>query len=920
MILPTWIAALLLAAAPVWLLWPSTTESLPAPPGLIVLVPFGLGLLLLAITPFGQEFNLGTFSLAMTQPVPRRRIWLMKCTVLAVALVLVLVALCVSCLLRADVVLENWKTAWGAFYTSHDGAQQLQSLIRRSLNGVFGDSLRTGALLVLLAYAGGLWTTLAFRQMSPAFWFTLLSPMLLSLITGWLFSGLSSGVGTAGSLLVFILYAGWGFLWARRHFLRAQDVQWTGGTLALRAGRAEVAATPTIAPPKHRPLRALIRKEFESHYVNLLVAGALLVAHLAIIGVRKLNPDLRALHQSVLMILEIWWLLWLAMPMLVGAVAVAEERRLGTMEGHLCLPVRRRVQFAVKFAVVLLLGTLLGGVMPCLIEWLGTLIGVPSGLLAPLSRSAGAAQVTLPALLAPFLGAAALAVFSFYASTFLRNTLQALAATVIMGLGLFALIRVAENPEVLSIRLWQGPLIYYVAGGTFLLNVLILGYGNYKHLPETARLARRNSLGWSLALLVIFCSTTAIYNRVWEAWIPIEPRHTDLAVLPVREPTQEGWIPTKLVAERYRIAVLLPWGRLWLRQRQAEFQGTSGKEPAQHSRPIGPWHQGFIRNQGENPWLSNVEPKPGGRRWVAVAVSDIQCFALQSNGSLWDLTDAEPEKPGAESGIKRVGKEDTWTHLTAGNGLFVGVKADGSLWQWGRRWDRSDALKAGQSLPTPVRIGTNSDWVSVSASLNHYVAMKSNGSFWIWGEWTVCTNGVCGIPISSERPQPWIDGWYSLTGGSRPGRWSAVTNETPVALSQNGSTLAAVCSDGTLWVDVYVTVREPKRLAHQMARVGHDATWKDVAVLADGEVVAVRRDGTLWRVSRNSYGLPDVPRCTTLSEYSAWVAVAPFGNTAVALANDGKICRWTLPQEYVQRNEWLAPSRILARQFADIHR
>jgi hypothetical protein len=46
--------------------------------------------------------------------------------------------------------------------------------------------------------------------------------------------------------------------------------------------------------------------------------------------------------------LEFWWVLWLGLPFLVGSAAVAEERKLGTLEGQLCLPTTRRTQFAVK--------------------------------------------------------------------------------------------------------------------------------------------------------------------------------------------------------------------------------------------------------------------------------------------------------------------------------------------------------------------------------------------------------------------------------------------------------------------------------------------------------------------------------------------------------------------------------------------
>ena len=67
--LPAWIAAMVLAILPVWFVWPGSREVMAPSPGIIAFGPFGLGLLLLAITPFGQELSLGTFSILLAQPI-----------------------------------------------------------------------------------------------------------------------------------------------------------------------------------------------------------------------------------------------------------------------------------------------------------------------------------------------------------------------------------------------------------------------------------------------------------------------------------------------------------------------------------------------------------------------------------------------------------------------------------------------------------------------------------------------------------------------------------------------------------------------------------------------------------------------------------------------------------------------------------
>ncbi len=131
------------------------------------------------------------------------------------------------------------------------------------------------------------------------------------------------------------------------------------------------------------------------------------------------------LHRQAAMIWESWPLLWLAMPFLIGAVAVAEERKLGTLETLLCLPTRRRREFIVKFGVAVVLGIFLGGVMPVFVEWLGTLAGLHS--------NAGTLAVNwtmIPQVWALLVGSAALVVLAFYASTLTRNLLAALGLAV----------------------------------------------------------------------------------------------------------------------------------------------------------------------------------------------------------------------------------------------------------------------------------------------------------------------------------------------------------------------------------------------------------------------------------------------------------------------------------------------------------
>src|ERR1039458_4440283 len=142
-------------------------------------------------------------------------------------------------------------------------------------------------------------------------------------------------------------------------------------------------------------------------------AAGLLVLHGGVIVLRKYHHFAKDSAGEVLT--AIFWMLWLVMAPVIGSMAVAEERKLGVMEGQLCLPVSRRVQFAIKGFLTMFLGILLGGVMPMLLEG----IAMGFGSHNPMFTLEAADKREFGVLLFP-LGIAAfagwLALVSFFAS------------------------------------------------------------------------------------------------------------------------------------------------------------------------------------------------------------------------------------------------------------------------------------------------------------------------------------------------------------------------------------------------------------------------------------------------------------------------------------------------------------------------
>src|SRR5208282_1645305 len=183
-IFPLWLLAMVLAILPVWLVWPGGRGIWPSAPGYLVYAPFAVGVLLLSLTPFGQELNWGTFSILLAQPVSRTRLWRVKVLLLAVALFLVFVGFFLSNQLRVDSVMSAAKTTFGHTYYAGGVDRAWESFIAGTRHEALLDALMVGGLGAAAGLAGGLWTTLLFRQVSAAFWFTLLVPTGLGLLVG----------------------------------------------------------------------------------------------------------------------------------------------------------------------------------------------------------------------------------------------------------------------------------------------------------------------------------------------------------------------------------------------------------------------------------------------------------------------------------------------------------------------------------------------------------------------------------------------------------------------------------------------------------------------------------------------------------------------------------------------------------------
>jgi ABC-type transport system involved in multi-copper enzyme maturation permease subunit len=852
-LLPAWVAALLLAAAPTWLI-PSWIFHRGDDALSLALGCFTLGALLLGLSSFGKEIGAGTFQQFLSQPAPRGRLWRLKVGTLGIAALVVWVAFLASCGLRSTGLGDRTSLGFFALFSG---------------------------LAVCVAAAGGLWTTLLLRQVAASFWLAIVVPVLILflafLVTEKIFEwGPSFQMWTQIGLLA--AYSVAGILWARRLFLRAQDVQWTGGMLVFPAWlRVKTRAASASVGRRSNPLHALIWKEMELQHVGLLVGASAALLQVVSFGARSWSAEAPGFDKVYSVLLAGWMILWVALPFLLGSVAVAEERKLGTLESALCLPVKARSQLAIKFGVALVLAVLLAALVPWTLGGLAFHFGMRGGPFGD-----GFQPGDLKALM---LLSLAMTAVCWYASTLARSTLQAMGVAVGASLFLGYLVVGSANPLVaFGVPLWQGWRLAACIGVPLITMCLIgLAHRNYRRLQLGSADWVRNLVVAALFILFAVIATVMVYNRSWELIVNPEPAHG------ARQLT--GPIRPGICFSGRKLFILLPDGRLWV-------SGRSQERFLYEYWQAGKSHRVYYPVPLDGEFI-------GGSNWSQIANDWRGVVAVQGDGSLWQFSVPSHTNRFIEAQPARVGTDTDWQRVAAGPGYYLALKKDGTLWGWGNNRSSLLGAGAGQFVAEPVRIGTHSDWAAVYASWQTCVAVTRNGGVWKWGN----------LLYGPRGREGWNAGCYAM-----PVRWD-LNGSDWVALTGEPNFDLALCRDGTLRIsgDLPGNILG-NNLGHDFGllfsakavRVGHESDWADVEV-SGNRLVALKTSGTLlvnkplYATSWFGIGLDRRP-----SRYSDWIAVsAAWSDPYVALAADGTLCCWwdQSPDQSDSRPTLLGPSR-----------
>jgi ABC-type transport system involved in multi-copper enzyme maturation permease subunit len=847
LLLPGWLTVLALVILSPW--------ASPDPESRFVLAVAALfiGMVMLGITSFGREFSQGTFPALLAQPVERRTIWRTKIGVLFSAVTLILIVHFLNAELILRTILENipWSSA-------------SPSLIWNN----FWWVIPTSFAVTLVAISGGLWTALLLRQIVSALWITFLTPLgIMMMLAFFLPAKLADNEHVFLSLIysLTVLYAVFGFKLAHRLFYSAQDAGWTGGVISFSNWRyLEQRSQNRVSRRQWSPWAALVKKEFQLHSVSLFCAGALLVLHISMFFLRAFYADSHK-YSATYALSQGFWMFWLVMPLVIGCTAVAEERKLGVMDEQFCLPISRRLEFLVKFIPTLIFGTLLGGVMPFVLELAAAHCGAPNEMVK-LDYQYGSSPTSPYIVLASFflIASAAMAWAAFYASTLAKNFLQALSvAIVIVFVGFFVFQSLVHSPFLAEGfysfgRVTVGASMLILVGVPTILAALFwLCFRNFSQPVEPARLWRRNLLTIVGVMLFVPICSVAIYNRVWEIVEPAEPAHGP-AVLSLSNP------PVLKISGSGNISIRLPDGRLWI-DLLAFKPGFSWANLPATLHSAGP--RQFMT--GSN-WVAIVsknfdfwyEDDQHGSTSPTHYTGYVESVGIQKNGTLWVSEKTNP-KNWANDKLVRFGSETNWQQMSLPylSSRVLLLKNDGTLWSWGTNYDWRSSLWPGLRTFKPRQIGADSDWVE----LHLHQAQKKDGSVWDIGR--------------SDDLQPETN--YDRISLQKLSR------------SNFGDLSSYIRPDGSLWaIDEGNFERGVQNFGKR--QIGTETNWV-TSVTTWRRIFALKSDGTLWesifaRYPSDSKHHNSPP--ARLGIHNDWVAIAALDNGVITLAADGSLWFW----------------------------
>ena len=246
---------------------------------------------------------------------------------------------------------------------------------------------------------------------------------------------------------------------------------------------------------------------------------------------------------------------------------------------------------------------------------------------------------------------------------------------------------------------------------------------------------------------------------------------------------------------------------------------------------------------------------------------------IKTNGAMyfWGINAykgwALPNKPESSTSITAPYQvPGTWSQLSMGNQGGAAIKTNGTLWTWGNRYVRGDALAHFDSSTVIGEVyGGGTNWKQVSCNrggflgnpssynvliqnISHMAAVKTDGTLWTWG---YNQSGQLGTGDFTTRTTPVT----TCLGGTD---WDYVQcgQDMTWALKTNGTLYfwgTGAAEQGSNIPNTIVLWAPSSTNWNVTADTADASNWKQIS-LGNEHAVAVKDDGTLWAWGSNDDG------------------------------------------------------------------
>ena len=304
--------------------------------------------------------------------------------------------------------------------------------------------------------------------------------------------------------------------------------------------------------------------------------------------------------------------------------------------------------------------------------------------------------------------------------------------------------------------------------------------------------------------------------------------------------------------------------------------------------------------------------------WKSVTAGYHGLLALKNDGSLWAAGKNVEGLLGLSSAIQevtsltQVGSDRDWKEVKAGVAHCLALKADGSLWAWGKNGYGQIGIGKISTIEPPTRIGSETNWVAISPGSFTSYALREDGTIWEWGIDALDQNIAMPVKISEEANWTEITaGEYHIVGRKKDGSyWIKGANAHVMIDDPSARTNWTKIEGATNWVESYCgqNVVVAKTVEGEWTVLGklHDrggerrlpdrvdplAIWTQC-----GTTLILMPDGRLWSLGRRA---GEEPRLTILERIDN-LSRAIIGQRTRNSANDVVDARPFLIWEQVSR-------------------